>query len=256
MPKGSMCSCLTLAYYQQFFDVDTVDVKQRLFQSAVPLKADFFARLDEKPDLYGPFWITTTLIFLLGMASNLASFLSFVPKAEGERWAYDFTLVTFSTSIIYGYVVALPVGLWLLMKYFAVPVRLLSLLCLYGYSLTVLVPVTIICVAPVSWLTWLFTSLAFAVSSSFLCRNLWKVVNEHAPKKVRGRGRPFVFRCTCLLLAIAPCSVRGDYTLTNAPPPHPPRQCPVVSDGQDDADHCSATWLPRRLLPSVQDVLL
>lgn len=48
----------------------------------------------------GPFWITTTLIFVMGMTGNLATYLS----SEDDKWVYDFTKVTFATSLLYNYV--------------------------------------------------------------------------------------------------------------------------------------------------------
>jgi hypothetical protein len=48
----------------------------------------------------GPFWITTTLIFAMGMTGNLATYLA---SAEDE-WVYDFTKVTFAASLLYNYV--------------------------------------------------------------------------------------------------------------------------------------------------------
>jgi hypothetical protein len=124
----------------------------------------FTAAFQARPDLYGPFWITTTLIFLIGMSSNLASWLAFVKTTEKPVWQYDFTLVTLSTTLIYGYALVLPVAVWFLFKYWQIPIALLSLLCLYGYSMTVLVPTALLCIIPVSALAWIFIILAWAVS--------------------------------------------------------------------------------------------
>ena len=36
----------------------------------------FFALIKEKPDLWGPFWIATTLVFLLAVTGNFTSYLA------------------------------------------------------------------------------------------------------------------------------------------------------------------------------------
>lgn len=53
------CGCLSVQYYQPFFDVDTAEVLDRLMNSIT-----FFAReqtfltlVGDRPDAYGPFWV-------------------------------------------------------------------------------------------------------------------------------------------------------------------------------------------------------
>ena len=73
---GGLCSCLTIEYYKPWFDVDTVDVTSRikatvLFNAPPP----FLELIGGKPDLYGPFWTTTTLIFVLAVSSNMSAWM-------------------------------------------------------------------------------------------------------------------------------------------------------------------------------------
>jgi hypothetical protein len=70
-------ACCNIATYQQYFDVDTVDISTRIKASVTSFyQPDHFrtqilgsVRTDELkgPDLYGPFWIIMTLVFLLGV---------------------------------------------------------------------------------------------------------------------------------------------------------------------------------------------
>lgn len=58
-------SFLTLEYYQQFFNVDTLMVLERIANSMIPKRAPtnyLKSIIGQNPDLYGPFWITTTLV--------------------------------------------------------------------------------------------------------------------------------------------------------------------------------------------------
>ena len=42
----------------------------------LPKKPEFFQLIGKNPDLWGPLWITTTLIFLLFAAGNFSNYLS------------------------------------------------------------------------------------------------------------------------------------------------------------------------------------
>lgn len=63
--SGARLSFLTIEYYQQFFNVDTYMVLERIANSMIPKRAAAnYLRMNigENPDLYGPFWITVTLV--------------------------------------------------------------------------------------------------------------------------------------------------------------------------------------------------
>lgn len=58
-------SLFTIEYYQQFFNVDTVMVVDRIFTSMIPKRAPgnyLKSHIGLNPDLYGPFWIVITLV--------------------------------------------------------------------------------------------------------------------------------------------------------------------------------------------------
>lgn len=87
---------------------------------------------------YGPFWICTTLIFV---AASIGTFVTYIAhKLKKKEWDYDINLVTWSAGVFYGYVTVVPLGLYVILKYFSAPSGLVQLFCLYGYSLFVFVP--------------------------------------------------------------------------------------------------------------------
>ena len=58
-------SFLTMEYYQQFFNVDTIMVLERIANSMIPKRAPqnyLKSVIGQNPDLYGPVWITITLV--------------------------------------------------------------------------------------------------------------------------------------------------------------------------------------------------
>ncbi|TMW68842.1 hypothetical protein Poli38472_006310 [Pythium oligandrum] len=181
-PMG-MCSCFSLAFYQPYFDVDTSDVQERLVRALLPFKKSpsFNELVTKAPDAYGPVWLSTTLIFCLASCSNVASYLDF----EGDRkeWSYDFSRVASACTIVEIFLVALPVLLWLVGKYVNIPMRLSSLVCLYGYSTTIFIPATFICIAPIDAVDWVVILLSMSWSLYFVLANLWTAITEHLSKE-------------------------------------------------------------------------
>eukprot|EP00946_MAST-07B_sp_MAST-7B-sp1_P001163 g1163.t1 len=112
---GGMCSCFTVQYYQPYFDVDTAGVQTRVVRSLMafqPGKRDFLSITQDNADIYGPFWIITTLVFVIGATSNFSSYLGFVASEANPRWYYDFTLMTGAAGLCYGFGFGVPVGMW------------------------------------------------------------------------------------------------------------------------------------------------
>jgi len=68
------CPCLTIEFFASYFDVTTDQMKIRLLTSLIPFNKRFYAEYKEKPDLYGPLWIYTTLIIMLAIAGNLSRY--------------------------------------------------------------------------------------------------------------------------------------------------------------------------------------
>lgn len=116
--------------------------------------------LESRPDLYGPFWTLTTVIFSLfvfsSLSSSIASYLSSEvrhslsskpstitistsdpPRAQ-QPWDYDFKLLSVAVGIIYGYGLAFPIALWAALRYIGVQDwGLLDAVAVWGYGMTV-----------------------------------------------------------------------------------------------------------------------
>ncbi|XP_055843464.1 protein YIPF1 isoform X2 [Episyrphus balteatus] len=117
-------SFLTIEYYQQFFNVDTYMVLDRIASAMIPKRAPgnyLKSHIGTNPDLYGPFWITVTLIFSIAISGNIASYLQ--TANENYHWRYNFHLVSYAASCIFIYSCLLPGALWALMKYSLKPIE-------------------------------------------------------------------------------------------------------------------------------------
>ncbi|MCJ1321557.1 hypothetical protein MMC15_006902 [Xylographa vitiligo] len=164
----------TLSFYAQFFDVDTSEVLRRCRVAVYP-RSNFLDILDDNPDLYGPFWIATTVIFILFITGTISQYLA---QRGVEHFAYDFTLLSGASGLIYGYTFVLPVALWGVLRWFGSEgANLLECWALYGYANLIWIPVALISWSPINILNWVFVAVGFAVSALFLVRNLWPLVN-------------------------------------------------------------------------------
>ncbi|RWR76669.1 protein YIPF1 [Cinnamomum micranthum f. kanehirae] len=160
----------SVAAYRPYFDIDTSDVLERIGDSLFPFKGSFSEKTAENPDLYGPFWICTTLIFV---AASIGAFVTYLAhKLQNKEWDYDINLVTWSAGLFYGYVAIVPLCLYVLLKYFSAPSGLVQLWCLYGYSLFVFIPASCLSVVPVEIFRWVVAGVAGFMSASFVALNL------------------------------------------------------------------------------------
>ncbi|XP_078352620.1 protein YIPF1-like isoform X2 [Oculina patagonica] len=176
----------TFEYYQTFFDVDSYQVVRRIVGSMVPVykKNYLVSYIRPNPELYGPFWVCATLVFTTAIAGNLASYLV---NTGDHQWAYDFHKVTLAAAAIYSYAFIVPTALWgvLLWRKSNAGYSFLEILCVYGYSLSIYVPISVFWVAPLEWLRWLLVMIGMVLSGAVLLLTFWPAV-EDDDKKVAG----------------------------------------------------------------------
>lgn len=140
--------------------------------------------LDGNPDLYGPFWIATTVVVILFLAGTISDRLH---QSGQTRFVYDFKLLSGAAGLIYGYTIFVPVGLWAVLKWFgSQSADVLECWSLYGYANIIWIPVALIswsqlegefgrcfkALLTVLALNYAFVAVGYAVSAVFLFRNL------------------------------------------------------------------------------------
>jgi len=180
----------TLAFYQQFFDVDTTDVKNRLLYSMVPVPGKSFLQhhIRPRPDLYGPFWICCTLVFSIAISGNLSDFLQkSVDPEQSVKWHYDFHKVTLAATAVFSYAGLVPASLygflwWSSSGIGTATLSFLELVCLYGYSLAIYIPVSLLWLVQVSWWQWLCVLAGAGMSGYVLFLPIWPAVRDQAAK--------------------------------------------------------------------------
>jgi len=63
--------------------------------------------------------------------------------------------------------------LYFAFKWFSIPAKMLELFCLYGYGMTVFLPVAVLSILPWDGVKWALACVALVVSGAFLALNLW-----------------------------------------------------------------------------------
>lgn len=76
-PVNSALGAFSISYWQAYFEVNQFEIKDRLLASMNPVAPVFSQAIGEKPDLYGPFWIGSFLIFLLTVTGNFTELITF-----------------------------------------------------------------------------------------------------------------------------------------------------------------------------------
>lgn len=117
--ESSKVGLFQIEFYQQFFNIDTPDVVERIVSSVVPKRAPssyLKTHLVVNPDLYGPFWVTVTLIFTIGISGNLARFFQHDHSSD-FRYHYNFHMIASASTAIILYVCVVPVAVWGVLKW-------------------------------------------------------------------------------------------------------------------------------------------
>lgn len=175
----------TFEYYQSFFNVDTVQVLDRVKGSVMPLPGRNFVKhhLRSNPDLYGPFWICVTLVFSVAISGNLSTFLSEMGDPT-FHYRPQFHRVTIAAVVIFTYAWLVPIGLWGFLTWRQGAERqiggysFLETVCVYGYSLFIYIPTSVLWIIPFEWLRWTLILIAMVISGSVLVLTFWPVVRD------------------------------------------------------------------------------
>ena len=166
-----------LSFLQVYFDFETDEIIRRLIASLIPFNRNFINLVEKKPDLYGPFWIYTTLIFIVASAGSLTKYIQ---GAENEDYFQKF--VPLAASVIYGIGFCLPLIVKVLMYIFESVTSFVLVLNIYAYSFSIYAPILILCI-PLEKLQWLLLFYAVLSSTCFLLLNFWKELSKYVDNR-------------------------------------------------------------------------
>jgi hypothetical protein len=163
-------------------------------------KADFMETTAQSPDLYGPFWIATTLVFITAVSGNYANYIAWSSNATGlpsgnstepgfgpdinkKQWYNDYGKMSYSALIFYGYIFLLGMGLYFALRWFKSSIQLVNVWCIYGYAMTIFIPVSFACIVPNEYVRWILVGIATLLSGLFLLGNFKATIYAAAPAR-------------------------------------------------------------------------
>ena len=170
----------SFAFYQTLFDVDARVVLNRIRGSMLPLPSRSFTKsyIGGHPDLYGPFWICATLVLVVGICGNITTLLSHLTD-EHYHYTPQFERLSVAAVLVYSYSFIIPLlvrGILWWRKIAALTVP--DIMCVYGYSLFIFIPVAFLLLIPIEWLDWVFLVVATCLSGAVILLSLWPAFRD------------------------------------------------------------------------------
>lgn len=212
--------CCNFQTATELFDVDTVDVTARIKSAATQfflpdrfrnttigtniakntannegVKSNHHRPSNEKgPDLYGPFWIAMTLVFVLSVTSNLSAYRRHTHDAKHsaaeadddtatvvDRFDYDITHLIHAFAVVIQFVLVVPTIFWLFTNCLGISDNSSNSsfpswslwVCCYGYSqIPILLGCSVVWIVPYWIYHWVVLGGALSASALLILRNL------------------------------------------------------------------------------------
>jgi hypothetical protein len=83
------------------------------------------------------------VVFLLAATGNVAYYLSTIGSNPTENFSYNIDKLSYAAAAIYGYLFLMPLVLWGICKFNKIPCQFIEVICLYGYSFFIYMPVSV-----------------------------------------------------------------------------------------------------------------
>ena len=170
--------------YKSFCDVDTGTVLLRLKKTLWPFDRRKF--LENKADLYGAFWVPTTLIFLLSVSTSLSAFFS-----GSKDYTFNPSAIVTIAGVIYFFIFSVPALLSFIILA-GIEITFTELMSLYGYSYFSFWIAAILSVFNYSWVRWLSFGLSSIWAGLLLTKNFYNEIESlEGSKKYLALGVSF-----------------------------------------------------------------
>ena len=168
--------CFTI--FKKHFQINSNDFILRFTNSFIPFNNKFGNLIKDNPDLYGPIWIYTSLIILISATGSLTRTLQ---GHNNKNFFQEF--IPIAGTLIYSIGFGLPILITFLMKLFGITLGFVHVICTYGYSFSIFLPISIICVIQVNAVQWIALIYAVFSSTSLLVVNYYKLMGEFSKNK-------------------------------------------------------------------------
>lgn len=172
---ASACSLFTIDYWKEYFDVTEEEVVTKVKTCLNPTNSQFEQLIENKVDLYGPFWISTSLIFAMIVVPKLWSVLFF------SSVSFDVSKIGFAFTLIYGGLAAFTFVFYGMSKFMGTPAPLFKTAAIYGYGYSIFLLASFACILQLGFLKFIFTMGAGFHSMLFLLRNFRPIIEKLDP---------------------------------------------------------------------------
>jgi len=177
-------------WLKRYFKINSKDFVTRVIQSIIPFNSKFYDVISENPDFYGPFWIYSLFVVLVSSCGSLTRTI------QGRRDLNFYQkFIPTAALLIYFIGFFVPIFIALLSKLFGGKINVAPIICVYGYSYTIFLPVTIICSIPSHIIQWIFLGYATVSSTSLIIVSIGKsLVDVTKGKKIAIRVILIIFQ--------------------------------------------------------------
>lgn len=134
---------------------------------------------NDKPDLYGPVWLSFTLIIAVSAGANAYAVLQSIlrghdPLSASRLSGTDFYNFATAASYVWTFLAFSCTAVVVLKRYLKDPESCTTakVVCVYGYSLAPLVPAVLLCALSNS-LCWVSLGISACISATTVLINLW-----------------------------------------------------------------------------------
>ena len=166
------------AIFKKYFQITSNDFILRFINSFIPFNNKFGNLIKNNPDLYGPIWIYTSLIILLSATGSLTRTIQ---GHNNKNFFQEFIPIAGSTIYMVGF--GLPILITILMKVFGIKLGFVHVICTYGYSFSIFLPISIIYVIQYNYIQWIALIYAVFSSTSLLVVNYYKLMGDFSRNK-------------------------------------------------------------------------
>jgi len=123
---------------------------------------------------------------LVFVAAIFGNFSQYIDSLGQTPYTNDFKLVTGISTVITCYVLFVPMALYVILYYrnAAIQYGFVELVALYGYSLSIFIPVSILWVFHYQWFRWALIAVSVSLSGFVLVSTIWDAIKSDKNKLV------------------------------------------------------------------------
>lgn len=118
---------------------------------------------------YGPFWLYTTMIFVVGAVHNVLIY-----QNNHENFSYNFEMVTMAVTVFYLLGLALSAVIGLIFSCLGIEAKTIQIVCLYGYSMATYIICILLCMVNSTLATWILLIYAATSKAIYILKNVFE----------------------------------------------------------------------------------